>query len=147
MRITRRHFLWALVLASVGLLAAAVGARPVAPVLAILYRRLGYLRVESGSFEAFAGAYVAERPEVKSQLAVLGVASPLLRIWSPYEYLSLDHPLRRLEDNVVSHYLLRTDFFQHGAREDRVIAYLGNERAPCANPLARNYYWRQRQKT
>jgi len=147
MRITRRHFFVAFLLGAVALLVAVVGARPVDPVLAILYRRLGYLDVEAGSFEAFARAYVAERPEVKRQLTLLGVVSPLLRIWSPYEHLSLDHPLRRLEDNVVSHYLLRTDFFQHGAREDRAIAYLGHERPVCANPLARNYYSRQRRKS
>jgi hypothetical protein len=51
----------------------------------------------------------------------------------------MGHPLRRLEDNIVTEYLLSTDFFFHDADESREVRYLSfyePRLAPCRNPFA-----------
>lgn len=108
-------------------------------VLAVLKRRLGYLKVEPGSFERFAAEYVEYKQSHAKQLARLSaVAFPLTYV-TLYRWLPMGHPLRRLEDNVVTKYLLSTDFFFHGADESRELKYLSfydPAAAACRNPFA-----------
>jgi hypothetical protein len=114
-------------------------------VLAVLRRRLGYLNVGRASFEDFAGHYVKRKVDAHRQLELLGVVAPLWSVWTPYDWLPMGHPLRRLEDNVVSNFLQSTDFFENSADESRPIGYkgffmVGDTR--CPNPLARTHYTR-----
>jgi hypothetical protein len=109
-------------------------------VVAILKRRVGYLRVESESFHVFAKDYVVFRKEYEQDLKKLSVASLPLRFMSPYAWLDQGHAFRRLEDNVVSKFLLSTDFFQNGGNDRTLVKYLSfydPQRAVCRNPLAR----------
>jgi hypothetical protein len=113
--------------------------RPERIVMAILTRRLGFLDVDPASFEQFATEYVEYKKSHAGKLAKLSaVAFPYTYV-TLYRWLPMGHPLRRLEDNVVTKYLLSTDFFMHGADEARRVEYLSfyePHRAPCRNPLA-----------
>jgi len=108
-------------------------------VIAILGRRLGYLDVAPGDFERFASEYVEYKRAQAKQLAKLAVVSFPLTYVTLYRWLPMGHPLRRLEDNVVTKFLLSTDFFLRGGDESRRIEYLSfyePRLAPCRNPFA-----------
>jgi len=114
---------------------------PSEAVVAILKRRVGYLKVEPGTFHDFAGRYLEQRSEYQKRLLRrLSLLGPALRFMSPYRWLGPAHPLRLLEDSVVSLYLLSTDFFQNGADEQRAVTYVSfydPYSAECRNPFAR----------
>ena len=143
--ISRRTFLW--VLFGGGMAVAAGTAAwswlrgdPAAIVIAVVRRRLGFLEPTAETLDAFARDYLDTRSRYRGTLAKLAFLAGPLRIYSPYDRLPMGHALRRLEDNVVSHFLLSTDFFEYGADESRAPLYVGfhdpSER-PCRNPFAR----------
>ncbi len=109
-------------------------------IVTILHRRVGYLRVDTSTFHTFAKDYVVFRKQYERELAKLSALALPLRFMSPYAWLERGHPYRRLEDNVVSRYLLSTDFFQNGANERTLVKYLSFYDpllTICRNPLAR----------
>jgi len=113
--------------------------RPTSVVVAVLKRRVGYLTTEPGSFERFAREYVEYKKGHREQLAKLSVVAFPLTYLTLYRWLPMGHPMRRLEDNVVTRYLLSTDFFIHSADESREVKYLSfyePHTAPCRNPFA-----------
>lgn len=139
---SRRGFLALLA----GGLAAALGAYafawgdPTRIVVAILRRRLGFLKVEDGVFEVFSREYVASRPENRRQLSMLAVVAWPTSFVTVYRFLPMGHPVRRLEDNVVTRFLMSTDFFQHYADQSRNVRYLAFYDPPgtaCQNFVAR----------
>jgi hypothetical protein len=112
---------------------------PTKIIVAILRRRVGYLKHETGSFERFAREYIDFKAEHAAQLARLSVIALPYTYATLYRWLPMGHPLRRLEDNVVTQYLLSTDFFFHDADESREVRYLSfyePHLAPCRNPFA-----------
>jgi len=112
--------------------------KPTSIVIAILKRRVGYLENEEGSFERFAEEYIVYKDEYREQLGKLSaIAFPFTYV-TLYRWLPMGHPIRRLEDNVVTKYLLSTDFFLKGADESRTVKYLSfyePHLAPCRNPF------------
>jgi hypothetical protein len=111
---------------------------PTQVIEAILTRRVGHLRVEAKAFSTFAAAYLKSRAEHEDRLRHLSTASLALQFFTPYTWLGSRHPLRRLENNVVSMFLLSTDFFQNGADETRAVSYVAfydPTAAICRNPF------------
>jgi len=109
-------------------------------VVAILHQRVGYLRVDPSVFNTFAKDYVEYRKTFAKDLKHLSALALPLRFMSPYSWLKQGHPYRRLEDNVVSKFLLSTDFFQNGANDRTLVTYLSfydPQRVVCRNPFAR----------
>lgn len=109
-------------------------------IVAILQRRVGYLRVDPKTFDAFAEQYVKNQRQYERQLGHLSAVAWPMRYFTPYEWFKQGTPIRRLEDNVVSNYLLSTDFFQNGADESRqveYVAYYDPGIAACRHPWAR----------
>jgi len=114
-------------------------------IVAILRRRVGFLDVDPKSFHDFAEGYLQRKSRAAKQLAWVAPLAPLLALWSPYAWLPMGHPVRRLEDNVVSNYLQSTDFFVHGADESRHVHYTGFAMVQdrnCSNPFAVTYHSR-----
>ncbi len=113
-------------------------AKPEDVVVSILQRRLGYLSLGQDDLRNFSMTYVKRKAQHKKKLTLLSVIADPLRFISPYQFLPAGHTFRRMEDNVVSLFLLSTDFFQNDADENRSIAYLGYYDpliAICRNPL------------
>lgn len=129
MRMRRRRFLLLGVGAAAGV-AASYGlskgqwGRPTAAIVAILERRVGYLQVDRASFDRFAAEYVLARKRFHRELSLMSLFALPYRYVTPYAWLKQGHALRRLEANVVSLYLLSTDFFENGANESRPVAYV-----------------------
>ena len=129
MRLRRRRFL---VLGAGSAIAIATGygvmrwyrGDPKSVIVAILERRVGYLQVDRASFDRFAVDYLESRKGYERELAVMALFSLPYRYVTPYPMLKQGHSLRRLESNVVSRYLLSTDFFEHGADESRHVTYV-----------------------
>lgn len=143
-RLSRRAFLTGLVGGLAVLVAAPYAfyqlryGKPSKIIIAILKRRVGYLKTEAGSFERFAREYVSYKSEYARQLARLSVVALPFTYVTLYRWLPMGHPLRRLEDNVVTKYLLSTDFFLRGGDESREVKYLSfyePQLAPCRNPF------------
>ena len=108
-------------------------------VLSILERRLGHLDLPDHAFAKFSNEYVESKAPHQESLSRLAVVSFPLRFVTPYGLLGAGHPLRRLENNVVTQFLLSTDFFQHGADETRrvnYVAFYDPVKTPCRNPFA-----------
>lgn len=108
-----------------GLGASYAFARAEDAVEAVLRRRLRPLEIDEAEIAKFSKDYVRTRSQYRSQLRLLGSLSALYRMVTPYELLSMRSPLRRLEDNIVSSFLLATDFFEHGADMTRSLRYSG----------------------
>lgn len=107
-------------------------------VVSVLRRRLGFLDITEETYAKFAEDYMVFRAAFDSQLTKLSILATPLRFISPYSLMQIDHPLVRLEDNIVSQFLLSTDFFQQGQDEKRKLNYLGfydPSNRPCANPF------------
>lgn len=94
-------------------------------VVATLRNRLKDLRIAPGIFEKFAKSYIETKDAYAKKMRLLGTFSELFSIMTPYNFLPMDHSWRRMEDNIVSNFLLSTDFFQNGANVSRQVNYLG----------------------
>lgn len=141
----RRAILGGLVLAGV----AGVGAWGLghvglkAEIVSILRRRLGYLKLDDTGVRAFAkdqtdAAFHKKIPTWnRLRYHLLAAAAPSYKRF----FRSADTRSRivRLEDNLVSTYLLSSDFFLNGADESRTVKYVGyyDPLRPCQNPFAR----------
>lgn len=141
MKVTRRAFI-SLGLGVLPVVGVQRWRRRAAPdlIVAILERRVGYLKVDTESFRSFAAEFIVGRGQYERQIAAVSVLSGPLRYWSPYAWLPHAHAFRRLEDSIVSHYLLSTDFFVHDADETRLVNYLGLYNpfeSVCRNPFGR----------
>ena len=90
-------------------------------VVSILKRRLGYLDIENIDFQLYAEDYISYRKKYQKELLYLSILATPMRHISPYNLLDLAHPLRRLEDNVVSNFLMSTDFFHNHADETKKL--------------------------
>ncbi len=110
-------------------------------IVAILERRVGFLRVDRATFRTFAEEYVRANPRHHSRLAMASVMAGPLQWVRPHQWGgSVGGAFRRLDDSVVSTYLLSTDFFDHGADETREVSYVtyfSPLSGVCRNPFAR----------
>ena len=142
MKLSRRKFLVLGLAAGVAPLYALYAWRwgdPTDIVVSILKRRIGYLRVEPSTFHDFAKNYISpQKSNYERKLATLSAISLPLQYFSPYLWLAQGNALRRFEDNIVSGYLLSTDFFANGANEQREVSYISfydPYARPCGNPF------------
>lgn len=113
-----------------------------AVILSVLQKRLSYLKMSPEGMSRFADEVIARKVISPLRLRTLGMLMPL------YQRLALEgregwlHSVRHGEERITTMYLLSSDFFVHGAREDRVIQYLAfydpeHNPVPCMHPFAR----------
>lgn len=142
MRISRRMIL--LPMASAAVLAGTVGTvrwmvrKPEDFVVGVLRGHLQGLRVDPAHFVTFAADYVRERENYQRQLAMFSFGGRPLGQAVRLGLLPPDHGFARTKDNIVSQFLLSTDFFQNGAATDRPVNYVGfydPHTQVCRNPF------------
>lgn len=92
---------------------------------AVLRRRLGPLKYQDADLRRFSQEYVIFRSSHRQQLRLLATLAGLYRVATPYPLLSMGSSLARLENNIVSNFLLATDFFDNGADLSRPLRYTG----------------------
>lgn len=135
----RRNFLKALMVGGLALTAAGTilwrTNQETNIIVAILENKLGKLKISDDAFLLFANEYVIEKEQFKKQFTYLSLLSNIFTVMTPYALLPMNHPLKRMEDNIVSNFLLSTDFFQNGADINKKVNYLGfydPYKRPCA---------------
>lgn len=105
-------------------------------IVAILKNKLGKLKIKNDDLLVFANEYVESKQRYKKQFTYLSLLSSIFIVITPYALLPMNHPLKRMEDNIVSNFLLSTDFFQQGANSNNEVRYLGfydPYQRPCTN--------------
>jgi hypothetical protein len=113
-----------------------------AEVASILRRRLSFLKLDRDGVRAFAkdqatAAFTKKIPTWNRLRYHFGAVGPSFNRY----YRSNDKRSRvsRLEDSLISTYLLSSDFFLNGADESRTVNYVAfyDAMRPCQNPFAR----------
>lgn len=134
----RRSFLLGLA----GLTAAGViGARRVASsrqqdaVLAVLGKRLSYLRIDEAGARRFADEIVARRIASPLRLHLLAALAPLYRRAALTGKSGWEAALLHGEERITTLFLLSSDFFRNGRREELVVHYR-EFYEPLKNPVA-----------
>lgn len=106
-------------------------------IIAILRKHLGYLEVEKADLEQFARDFAAVHLDANQATLLSWVGS--LRVLYRLNWLDIGaEEAPNLEETVVGHFLMSTDFFWNGADEARPVTYLGlydPYSRPCSNPF------------
>jgi hypothetical protein len=138
----RRGFLAGLAgLTGVGVLAAGwkgARSRPHDTVIRVLRTRLDYLTLDEAGVRRFADELVARGTVSASHLHLLASILPL------YERLGLTGgmDIRSHEERICTAFLLSSDFFSNGMRQDRTVSYVTfhdpiKNLTACSAPFAR----------
>jgi hypothetical protein len=108
-------------------------------VAAIVFKRLGYLKLDEAGVRQFARDYAARHLISEAKLRMVAAAGALYKQVPISGASFLTSGIRHGEDRIVTKYLLSTDFFQSGADESQTVQYLGffDPRNGCGNPFAR----------
>jgi hypothetical protein len=114
-----------------------------AEIASILRRRLGFLDLDRDGVQRFAKdqatATFGKKIPTWNRLRYhfLSAVAPSFKRY--YRSTDKRSRLARLEDSLVSTYLLSSDFFLNGADESRKINYVAyyDPMRPCQNPFAR----------
>jgi hypothetical protein len=117
-----------------------VGARPAPVLVAVLRRRLDYLRLEPDGLARFAADYLEQlSPATRRRLSWLAAVSPLYPAWLSPVTPVFGPRLAHFEAELVSAFLLSSDFFHFGADENRLVRYVTyyDPYAACGNPFFR----------
>ncbi len=136
----RRYFLLSGLAAVCGL----VGARYASStdegaIVKVLRKKLGYLNLDPDGVRRFARDLAASQSISSARLRIIDAAGPLYTGPQLSADNTLDNGIRHGEDRVVTLYLLSSDFFKHGADQNRTIHYLSfyDPLVACGNPFAR----------
>ena len=109
-------------------------------IVAVLDKRLNYLRLDPAGVRAFANDLAARDIVSQPRLRLVEMVEPV------YSHVALTgdsfvaRAVRHGEDRIVTLFLLSSDFFDENADEARMVRYLGFYdplRRPCRNPFAR----------
>lgn len=93
----------------------------------MIKRELSFLKLDEDGVRKFATDYAADKDR-KYKLTMKG-----------YAFFRIDADQSGKVHNMVSNYLLSTDFFQHHMDESRLIKYVGlydPYMRPCAHPFS-----------
>lgn len=146
-RTSRRRFLATLALAPLtGIVACQAGGELTGrrfrrAIRAVVRARLGRLRLVGSDHHEFARMMAeAVDSEAERGLRIVASLGPLYPGVVRWLSRRVGDDVRALEDQVVTRFLLSTDFFQQGMDADRVVrfrAFYDPGRTVCGNPLAR----------
>ena len=114
-----------------------------AEIVSLLRKRLAFLKLNEEGLRAYAkdqtGALLAKRPTLsRLRYHFVSAVGPSFKRFA--RSTDTRSRMERMEDTVVSTFLVSSDFFLHGADESRVVQYLNLYDAmvhPCASPFAR----------
>ena len=109
-------------------------------IVAIVYKRLGYLRLDDDGVHRFADDFAARHILNDRGLRTIGALWPVYRYIPCNWHNPLNDRVNFAEDRIVSKYLISTDFFTNGADATRPVNYLGfyDAMLGCGNPFRRS---------
>ena len=112
---------------------------PERAIVAILYKRLRYLKLDHGGVQRFAGDFAARHVLSSTRLRIAGSLWPLYRRLPMNASRWVSH-VNHAEERIVSTYLISSDFFSSGSDQTKTVRYLGCYDAlthACGNPFCR----------
>lgn len=98
---------------------------------AMIKRELGFLKLDEEGVERFVREY-AKTKDTKYRLAMRG-----------YSFVGIKHTYSGKVNQLLSNYLLSTDFFMNNMDETKVVKYVGlydPYQRPCAHPFSHLHY-------
>jgi hypothetical protein len=140
--IKRRHFIWGLVAGGTvaALLSWRIGSSTRQDgVIAILRKRLPYLKLDDQGLHEFARDFLTKAEMSTAKLRLIAAFAPLYgRLSNSPEHL-VARSLRFGEERIAARFLLSSDFFANGADETRIVHYVQfyDPMRACGNPFAR----------
>lgn len=109
-------------------------------IVRILRRQLYYLDVDEADLRAYAGDLTARTSLMtSSSTRAFSLVNPVYSI-APESVLDADARIGVIEDEIVTGFLLSSDFFMNGEDESRPVTYIAYYEpglVPCFNPLLR----------
>ena len=112
-----------------------------AMVRAVLRSRIGFLWLDSDGIQRFAEEFRDQfSPNERWKLTLLAVAFPAYPFWLGHSTPFIGERLARFEAQVVTAFLLGSDFFREERDEIRTIRFVGHYdpySLICGNPCAR----------
>jgi hypothetical protein len=110
-------------------------------IIAILKKRLGYLKIDPADLEKFAADF---QNIISARRRYLGSWSGLLtliyRVINIFDMTPFSDNFRSLEEFTVTLFLLSSDFFENGADLNKPVKYVGlydPYETGCDNPFAK----------
>ena len=111
-------------------------------ITAVVRKKLAYLTIAESDLEAFVEAFLdANRdPAWRRRLSPLTLTLPIYERSELLAMTPLANSIERLEEQVVTEFLLSSDFFSQGEDTTRAVRYVASYDpydALCGNPFAR----------
>jgi hypothetical protein len=108
-------------------------------VVAVVFKRLKYLKLDPEGVRNFARDYIAGGVIAGVKLRVVSAAGQLYMNLPLSGVNVLTNGIRHGEERIVTKYLLSSDFFSSGADESNTVHYvrLFDALQGCCNPFAR----------
>jgi hypothetical protein len=111
-----------------------------AAIVKVLYKKLGYLKLDEAGVRQFARDLAAAKIISSSHLRITDAAGALYTHPNFSADNRFDEVVRHGEDRVVTQYLLSSDFFKNNADQMRTVRYISyyDPMVACGNPFARH---------
>jgi hypothetical protein len=136
----RRTFLYGAAAGVLGLAAwRAAGSRDERAIAKVIYKKLGYLKLDPAGVRQFAADVSAHKAISSLRLRSIDALGPLYTGYSLSPNGHLAEAITHGEDKVTTLYLMSSDFFRNGADKTQTVHYLGyyDPVVACNNPFAR----------
>ena len=104
----------------------------------IVYKRLGYLKLDAGGVRRFAGDFVAQHDLPERRLRAITALWPIYRRLPMNWRTTWADRLNYAEEHICTKYLMSSDFFSNGADFAKPVNYIGFYDAvlrACGNPF------------
>jgi hypothetical protein len=107
-------------------------------IAAIVYKRLGYLRLDPDGVQRFARDFAARHILSSTRLHIAGLFWPVYGRLPQEWHDRWSNRINYTEDRVVSVYLISSDFFVNGSDQTKIVhysAYYDAVAHACGNPF------------
>ncbi len=106
----------------------------------VLKKRLGYLNLEKISLDRFARVYQERLDTARLYWGSwIGILGPVYAMFDMVRFLPKSRSFKNFEDDIITMYLLSSDFFIYDADTNRTVNFIEYYDSPevgCANPFA-----------
>jgi Txe/YoeB family toxin of Txe-Axe toxin-antitoxin module len=107
-------------------------------IAAIVYKRLGYLRLDPEGVQRFAKDFAARQILSSTRLRTAGLLWPIYERLPQQWHDRWSNRINYAEERIVSAFLISSDFFTNGSDQAKVVTYWTYYDAvghPCGNPF------------
>ena len=107
----------------------------------VLRKRLGYLKLDKDGVDSFSREFQTRTSDKRRFWGSwIGIIAPVYALVDLVKILPKSRSFEEFEDDIITHYLLSSDFFDSETDTSRTIQYVqfyDTYEMGCANPFAR----------